>query len=84
VARLSFKKEKFNQPIFRNVVETMDGVYVSDKEALGYTKGRDIFVRIGRVAGFEDTLEFYDLRRASGRKINSKFLFYVAFLVISS
>ncbi|KAF1343495.1 hypothetical protein EJ07DRAFT_186564 [Lizonia empirigonia] len=34
-------------------------------------KYRDIFVRLGRVAGFEKSLELYQLRRASGRNINS-------------
>ncbi|KAI9761904.1 MAG: hypothetical protein M1840_001520 [Geoglossum simile] len=70
VARLCFKKEWYNQPFFRDTEETMDGTHVSDKKALGYTKCHDTFVRLGRVAGFEEILEFYQLRRASGRKIN--------------
>ena len=84
VARLRFKKERYNQPVFRDIEETMDGTRVSDKKALGYTKCRDTFVRLGRVAGFEEILEFYQLRRASGRKINSKPLILIVMALISS
>ncbi|KAK7177720.1 hypothetical protein PSPO01_16227 [Paraphaeosphaeria sporulosa] len=35
-----------------------------------YWKYREIFVRLGRVAGFEANVELYQLRRASGDKIN--------------
>ncbi|KAF1980431.1 hypothetical protein BU23DRAFT_444060, partial [Bimuria novae-zelandiae CBS 107.79] len=34
-------------------------------------KYRDIFIRLGRVAGFEADLELYQLRRASGSNINN-------------
>ncbi|KAJ9644084.1 hypothetical protein H2199_003952 [Coniosporium tulheliwenetii] len=71
VLRLRFKKEKEKQPIFRNVERTPDGIRVSDSKALPYHKYRDHFVYLGRFAGFEHLLELYQVRRASGRNINS-------------
>ncbi|KAJ9650093.1 hypothetical protein H2201_009318, partial [Coniosporium apollinis] len=71
VFRLRFKKEKEKQPIFRNVERTPDGIRVSDSKALPYHKYRDHFVYLGRFAGFEHLLELYQVRRASGRNINS-------------
>ncbi|KAJ9634908.1 hypothetical protein H2199_008772 [Coniosporium tulheliwenetii] len=59
------------QPIFRNVERTPDGIRVSDSKALPYHKYRDHFVYLGRFAGFEHLLELYQVRRASGRNINS-------------
>jgi hypothetical protein len=58
-ARLHFKKKKYNQPIFRDIEEMMNGIRVSDKKALKYTKSCDTFVQLGHVAGFEEILEFY-------------------------
>ena len=80
--RLRFKKEKYRQPVFRDLEETTDGTIVSLEKALPYKKCRDPYVRLGRVAGFEHILEFYQLRRASGRKINSKIIFSITFFLI--
>jgi hypothetical protein len=50
VTQLIFEKEKFNQPILGDIEEMIDGIHASQKRALGYTKCRDAFVRIGRVS----------------------------------
>ncbi|KAI9763522.1 MAG: hypothetical protein M1839_006442 [Geoglossum umbratile] len=71
VLRLKWKKDKEKQPIFWDVEKTPDGIRVSDSKALPYIKYRDHFVHLGRLAGFEYLLELYQLRRASGRNINS-------------
>jgi hypothetical protein len=62
-----------NRSIFRDIEKTVSGSKVSDTKALPYSKCRDHFVWLGRVAGFEQLLELYQLRRASGRKMNGKF-----------
>jgi hypothetical protein len=73
VLRIKWKKELLNQPFLCNVRNTSGGVCILKEEAFPYAKYRDIFVRLGRVAGFEHSLELYQLRRASGRNINSEF-----------
>jgi hypothetical protein len=67
-----FKKEILNRPIFRDIEKMPSGSKVLDTKALPYSKCRDHFVWLGRVAGFEQPLELYQLRRASGRKMNSE------------
>ncbi|KAF2179944.1 hypothetical protein K469DRAFT_715808 [Zopfia rhizophila CBS 207.26] len=69
--KVRFKQEILNQPIFRDIEKMASGSEVSDTKALPYSKCRDHFVWLGRVAGFEQPLELYQLRRASGRKMNS-------------
>ncbi|KAJ9654854.1 hypothetical protein H2201_008928 [Coniosporium apollinis] len=71
VLRLRFKKEKEKQSIFRNVERTPDGIRVSNSKALPDYKYRGHFVWLGRLTGFESRLELYQVRRASGRNINS-------------
>ncbi|KAF1364070.1 hypothetical protein EJ07DRAFT_162583 [Lizonia empirigonia] len=71
VLRIKWKKELLNQPFLCDVRNTSEGVRVLKEKAFPYAKYRDIFVRLGRVAGFEESLELYQLRRASGRNINS-------------
>ena len=73
VLRIKWKKELLNQPFLCDVRNTSEGVRILKDKAFPYTKYRDIFVRLGRVAGFEKSLELYQLRRASGRNINSEF-----------
>jgi hypothetical protein len=65
--KVKFKSEKSSQPIFRDV----DGqLGMSGSKALPYQKARDHLIWLGRVCGFEDQLEFYDIRRGSGKKLN--------------
>ncbi|KAI4636731.1 hypothetical protein J4E93_011001 [Alternaria ventricosa] len=73
VLRIKWKKELLNQPFLCDVRNTSEGVRILKDKAFPYAKYRDIFVRLGRVAGFEKSLELYQLRRASGRNINSEF-----------
>lgn len=67
--RLKFKSGKEQQPIFRDTRTRTSGI--SDTKALSYHKCREHFVWLGLVAGFQQPLELYQLRRASGRKLNS-------------
>ncbi|KAI2478958.1 DUF3435 domain containing protein [Pyrenophora tritici-repentis] len=71
VLRIKWKKELLNQPFLCDVRNTSEGVRILKEKAFPYAKYRDTFVRLGRVAGFEESLELYQLRRASGRNINS-------------
>ena len=72
VLRVKWKKELLHQPFLCDVRNTSEGVRILKEKAFPYAKYRDIFVRLGHVAGFEKSLELYQLRRASGRNINSK------------
>lgn len=72
VLRIKWKKQLLDLPFLCDVRNTSEGVRILTEQAFPYAKYRDIFVRLGRVAGFEKSLELYQLRRASGRNINSK------------
>lgn len=74
VLRVKWKKELLTQPFLCDVRNTSEGARILTEQAFPYAKYRDIFVRLGRVAGFEKSLELYQLRRASGRNINSEFV----------
>jgi hypothetical protein len=56
----------------KRVAEPTVPLRILKEKAFPYAKYRDTFVRLGRIAGFEESLELYQLRRASGRNINSK------------
>lgn len=70
--RIRWKEERMADPFFCDIKITTDGACIQQGKAFPYAKYRDTFVRLGRVAGFEKSLELYQLRRASGSNINSK------------
>lgn len=70
--RIKWKENKLAHPFFCDIKSTTDGTHIKQGKAFPYAKYRDTFVRLGRVAGFENSLELYQLRRASGSNINSK------------
>ncbi|RYO82759.1 hypothetical protein DL764_009563 [Monosporascus ibericus] len=70
--RLRWKGEWLKRPIFRDV-ELSDGmVQVSLTKALQYRKERHHLIRLGRSIGLAKALEWYDLRRGSGKKLNEE------------
>ncbi|KAK4934783.1 hypothetical protein LTR10_024040 [Elasticomyces elasticus] len=71
VLRLKFKPEILTKPLFRDVERTPSGSRIADGKALPYHKYRDHHVHLGRLSGFEHPVELYQLRRGSGRNINS-------------
>jgi hypothetical protein len=68
--RLQWDDKWAERPVFRDVEHTANGVRLSKTKSLQYSKHRQHFIRLGRTCGFEKRLEFYDLRRASGKKLN--------------
>jgi hypothetical protein len=70
--KLKCKKSFMTKPIFRDLEKTAEGLRASESKACPYYKYRDRFVWLGQVAGFENSLELYQVRRASGRNINGK------------
>ena len=68
--RLLWKDEWRERPIFRDVRRTPKGALIAADKALQYAKVRQHFIRLGRSCGYANKLEFYDLRRASGKKLN--------------
>ncbi|KAK7937639.1 uncharacterized protein PG986_014507 [Apiospora aurea] len=67
--KLRWKEECLDRPIFRDV-ELANGVKISLAKALTYKKVRDHLVRLGRALGYAKRLEFYDIRRGSGKKLH--------------
>jgi hypothetical protein len=72
--RLQWDEEWAERPVFRDVEHTPNGIRISMTKALNYMKHRHHLIRLGRTCGFEKRLEFYDLRRASGKRLNGTFL----------
>lgn len=71
VLRIKWKESKLAHPFFCDIEPTSGGARIKQGKAFPYAKYRSMFVRLGRVAGFENSLELYQLRRASGNNINS-------------
>lgn len=67
--RLVWKDEWQDRPVFRDVVSA-HGTQVSLEKALPYAKTRGHLIRLGRALGYAKKLEFYDIRRGSGKKLN--------------
>jgi hypothetical protein len=71
---LEWDDEWAEQPIFRDVEATANGVRISKTKSFQYAKYRYYFVRLGRVMGYEKALELYGLRRGSGKELNGMIL----------
>ncbi|KAK3934553.1 hypothetical protein QBC46DRAFT_368131 [Diplogelasinospora grovesii] len=56
--------------MFRDVEPSVNGVHVALDRALQYSKERGHLIRLGRSIGLAKALEWYDLRRGSGKKLN--------------
>lgn len=72
VLRIKWKKGVLDSPFFCDIQSTTEGGRIVTGKAFPYWKYRDMFTRLGRVAGFDKDLELYQLRRASGNNLNSK------------
>ena len=70
--RLKWDKAWAKRPVFRDVQNTPDGVRVSTTRPLSYQKHRHYFIRLGRTCGYRKKLQFYDLRRGSGKMLNGR------------
>ncbi len=68
---LPWKPEWRDRPIFRALQGRGNNVSVALDKALQYKTARDCLIRLGRALGFEKQLEWYDLRRGSGKKLHS-------------
>ncbi len=71
--RLQWDEDWAQRPVFRDVEHTANGIRVSKTKALDYSKHRHHLIRLGRTSGFKKKLEFYDLRRASGKRLKGRF-----------
>lgn len=72
--RLRWKEEWLKRPVFRDVELSGGAVRISLTKALQYRKERHHLIRLGRSIGLAKALEWYDLRRGSGKKLNGKIL----------
>ena len=68
--RLKWDKEWSQRPVFRDVAP--GGARISQTRAISYQKHRHHFTRLGRTCGYRKKLQFYDLRRGSGKMLNGK------------
>jgi hypothetical protein len=70
--RLKWDKEWAKRPVFRDVYNTPKGIRISMSKPLSYQKHRHYFIRLGRTCGYRKKLQFYDLRRGSGKMLNGR------------
>ena len=68
--RLKWDTEWAKRPVFRDVAP--NGAGISLTRAISYQKHRHYFIRLGRTCGYRKKLQFYDLRRGSGKKLNGR------------
>ncbi|KFA51963.1 hypothetical protein S40293_09489 [Stachybotrys chartarum IBT 40293] len=64
--RIPWKDDWRRRSIFRD----MDGLKMSFEKPLKYGKTRGHLIALGRALEYAKRLEFYDIRRGSGRKLN--------------
>ncbi|KAK3933472.1 hypothetical protein QBC46DRAFT_434648, partial [Diplogelasinospora grovesii] len=67
---LPWKKEWRDKPIFRDIQGRGTNVTIALDRAFSYGTARKILIKLGRALGYEKMLEWYDLRRGSGKRIN--------------
>ncbi|KAK3934110.1 hypothetical protein QBC46DRAFT_429032 [Diplogelasinospora grovesii] len=68
--RIHWKDKWRKRPVFRDVEDSEHGLQVALDKALQYPKERRHLIRLGRSIGLAKALEWYDLRRGSGKKLN--------------
>ncbi len=71
--RILWKDEWRKRPVFRDVDDSKQGLQVALDKALPYPKEQRHLLRLGRSIGLAKALEWYDLRRGSGKKLNGKY-----------
>ncbi|KAI5917140.1 hypothetical protein F4810DRAFT_705126 [Camillea tinctor] len=76
---LPWKPEWQERYVFRDTQNLDGSILVNLDKAFQYGKARKYLIRLGRALGFEKQLEWYDLRRASGKKLNRDSSTYVRF-----
>ncbi|MAD84687.1 MAG: hypothetical protein CL912_17140 [Deltaproteobacteria bacterium] len=70
--RLKWDDDWAKRPIFRDVEQTPTKVQISKTKSFPYAKHRYYFVRLGRTCCFRKRLQWYDLRRGSGKGLNGE------------
>lgn len=73
---LPWKPEWRKRPVFRDVLGSRRNVIVALDKAFTYHKARKYLISLGRALGYEKQLEWYDLRRGSGQKLNGMWPYY--------
>lgn len=76
--RLQWKPEWRKRPVFRDVEDSEEGLRIALDKALTYQKERGHLIRLGRSIGLAKVLEWYDLRRGSGKKLNGELLLRIS------
>jgi hypothetical protein len=70
-----WKPEKLKVPIFRQAVQTPDGLVASERKALRYPAFMFYIDRLGWAAGFAQTLTSYCFRRGTGNAVDGESCF---------
>ena len=81
--RVLWKKEWLKRPVFRDIEKTANGPQISLDKPLGYYSEQQRLIRLGCLIGIEKQLEWYDLRRGSGKKLNGTCLPHILALILT-
>lgn len=68
--RVYWKEEWLKRPVFRGIEGTDHNIQISLDKPFSYDSARKHLIRLGRSIGVEKELEWYDVRRGSGKKLN--------------
>ncbi len=70
--RILWDKDCRDKPIFRDVLGRGRQAMLAIDQAFSHAKARRYLVGLGRALGYKKRLEWYDLRRTSGKKLHGK------------
>ncbi|KAK3934868.1 hypothetical protein QBC46DRAFT_367938 [Diplogelasinospora grovesii] len=68
---LKWKEEWRDKPIFRDIQGRGANMDIASDRTFTYSRARIILIKLGRALGYEKVLEWYDLHRRSGKKLNN-------------
>jgi hypothetical protein len=72
--RVPWAKEWLGRPVFRDTEGRTFEKRISETKPLGYAKNNILLKTLGRVAGFEEIVTWYDLRRGGGKRLTRRTL----------
>jgi hypothetical protein len=74
--RVHWKQKWLKKPVFRQAIQTPDGLQTSESKALRYSTYAHYLNRLGWEAGFEEKLTCYCMRRGTANAVDGKCLYF--------
>ena len=71
LTRTPLKSNLYDVPIFRHSIRTVNGLGISERKPLPFSRFNDWIRKLGRITGIEMPTSAYPLRRGSGEALDS-------------